>query len=215
MYGRNHVRSQLSCPCTRVDPKQELQKQNDSQACHGQRLSMSDQHATESLRCPRDAAERILLAADRVPRGRLPPHYFCTMESCLKVLVVVELQTHAVMNLIVFQSDVILEDVVPFLCICECTEPTISDSMQSTALFIGAGIDQRHARDQKISGQNLHKGTCREREFHGFLDRGILHSKADLRRRILSALVPVCAAISFFKSPIVSSGLHLTRIWRV
>lgn len=28
---------------------------------------------------------------------------------------------------------------------------------------------------------------------------------------ILSQRVPVCAAINFFKSPIVSSGLHLTR----
>lgn len=28
---------------------------------------------------------------------------------------------------------------------------------------------------------------------------------------ILEASVPVCAAISFFKSPTVSSGLHLTR----
>lgn len=28
---------------------------------------------------------------------------------------------------------------------------------------------------------------------------------------ILSQRVPVCAAISFFRSPIVSSGLHLTR----
>lgn len=30
-------------------------------------------------------------------------------------------------------------------------------------------------------------------------------------RTILSYLVPVCAAMSFFKSPTVSSGLHFTR----
>lgn len=30
-------------------------------------------------------------------------------------------------------------------------------------------------------------------------------------KTIFSHLVPVCAAINFFKSPIVSSGLHLTR----
>ena len=31
--------------------------------------------------------------------------------------------------------------------------------------------------------------------------------------RIFSGLVPVCAEISFFKSPTVSSGLHFTRIF--
>eukprot|EP00001_Collodictyon_triciliatum_P056865 10133_5 len=30
-------------------------------------------------------------------------------------------------------------------------------------------------------------------------------------RRIFSARVPVCAAMSFLRSPIVSSALHLTR----
>jgi hypothetical protein len=36
----------------------------------------------------------------------------------------------------------------------------------------------------------------------------------DSRSLILSAFVPVWAAMSFLRSPMVSSGLHLTRTWK-
>ncbi len=93
--------------------------------------------------------------------------------------IIVQLKTHPVMNLIIFQCNMILENAVPFLIQDKSGLKTrIRTSQQGEIVYIRCNLMWKFWLQ-----------TC---------------------NRILSARVPVCAAISFFRSPTVSSGLHFT-----
>ena len=52
-----------------------------------------------------------------------------------------------------------------------------------------------------------------KKRLHNKSSHQIIESKTNHYYRIFSGLVPVCAATNFFKSPMVSSSLHFTRIF--
>ena len=75
--------------------------------------------------------------------------------------------------------------------------------------------ERERKRESTSSSSSLHpnsKSNSQKATPAQTVRRQIIKSKTN-HYRIFSGLVPVCAATNFFKSPIVSSSLHFTRIF--
>lgn len=127
-----------------------------------------------------------------------------------RVLGVVHLDAHAVHDLEVLQREVVLEHRVPLL----QADPLRSRSCRAGGRRHGAGgagrgkICQRAARLPRPVGLSTFPpfGPFPDPPCHPF------HPSTARPRRAKN--VPVCAAMRSLRSPIVSSSLHLTRIFR-
>ena len=122
-------------------------------------------------------------------------------------LLIVEFQVHPVVDLVVFQRDVVLQSTL------WKGEPFIT---QNSALFFWIHTSVRMLLVAITLKMVYHFfSTILSHLYRDLWEHGSqkLKSVQESPYLVEFYLVPVWAAISFFRSPIVSSSLHLIRTW--